>query len=357
MKTVLIAGARGVIGRAAIERFSADPECRIVGLARRAPSFATAAEFVSADLQNPERVREALAGRNGISHVVYAALHEEASIVKGWTEADHVRVNLTMLTNLVDALEAIVPSFRHITIMHGGKAYGTHLGVVRKMPNKESDARAMSPNFYYDQEDFITARQIGKPWNWTILRPPNVAGRSIGSPMNTILAVGVFAAISRELGIPLRFPGGEGHMLQSIDARLLAAAIEWSGTAESARNEIFNVTNGDVFMWEHVFRRVADVFGTRWEPPHAMSLARTMPANAAVWDRIVEKHGLQKNGLSDVVPSWDFPDWSLRYNTAPFPNFMSEIKIRNAGFRSYLDTEDVFISILRQFQDEGILPR
>ena len=30
--------------------------------------------------------------------------------------------------------------------------------------------------------------------------------------MNTILAIGVFAAISRELGIPLRFPGAEGHL-------------------------------------------------------------------------------------------------------------------------------------------------
>lgn len=357
MKTVLIAGASGVIGRAAIERFSADPECRIVGIARRAPSFPTKAEFVSADLQDPEQLQAALAGISGITHVVYAALHEEASVVKGWTAADHVRVNLAMLTNLVEGLEATAPAFRHITIMHGGKAYGTHLGKVHKMPNKESDARAMSPNFYYDQEDFIKSRQIGKPWSWTILRPPNVAGRSIGSPMNTILAVGVFAAISRELGIPLRFPGGEGHLIQSIDSRLLAEAIEWTGDAETARNEIFNVTNGDVFMWEHVFRRVAEVFGIAWEPAHAMSLARTMPANAPVWDRIVEKYGLEKHGLSEVVPSWDFPDWSLRYNTPPFPNFISEIKIRQAGFHSYRDTEDVFISILRQFQDERILPR
>jgi nucleoside-diphosphate-sugar epimerase len=356
VKTVLVAGPRGVVGRAAIERFSTDPQCRIVGLSRRAPASDTGASFVPADLLDAKNLRTALAGIPDVTHVVYAALHEEGSVVKGWTESDHVRVNLAMLANLVDALEETAPSLRHIAIMHGGKAYGTHLGPVRKMPNKESDARAMSPNFYYDQEDFIRERQPGKAWSWTILRPPNVAGRTIGSPMNTILAVGVFAAISRHLGIPLRFPGGEGHLIQSCDARLLAQAIEWSGETDAAQNEIFNVANGDVFMWEHVFRRVAEIFAMPWEPPHSISLARTMPANAAVWDDLVRAHDLQPNRLADVVPSWDFPDWSLRYNTPPFPNFLSTIKIRQAGFAPCLDTEDVFASILRHFQAERILP-
>ncbi len=355
-KTVLIAGARGVTGRAAIEEFTKEPDTCVIGLARRAPDFETSATFVSADLQNPENLRSAIAAIPDITHVVYAALHEEASVVKGWTESDHVRINVAMVANLIDALEAYAPAFRHITIMHGGKAYGTHLGVVRKMPNKESDARAMSPNFYYNQEDLIAERQAGKPWSWTILRPPNVAGRTIGSPMNTILAVGVFAAVSRELGIPLRFPGGEGHLIQSVDARLLAQAVAWSGEAETARNQIFNVANGDVFMWEHVFRRVAEVFGMAWNPPHSLSLARTMPANAAVWDSVVRKHNLKPHAMADIVPSWDFPDWSLRYNTPPFPNFLSTIKIRQAGFAPCLDTEEVFVSILRDFQAARILP-
>lgn len=355
-KTVLVAGARGIVGRAAIERFDADARCRVIGLSRRKPDFTSNAEFVSADLQDPISLQRELASFPGITHVVYAALHEEASVVRGWTESEHVRINVAMLENLVDAVETNAPAFRHMTIMHGGKAYGTHLGPVRKMPNRESDARAMSPNFYYDQENLITSRQAGKPWSWTILRPPNVAGRTIGSPMNTILAVGVFAAISRELGIPLRFPGGEGHLIQSCDARLLAQAVEWCGEVDTASNQIFNVNNGDVFMWEHVFRRVAELFGIEWDPPHSLSLARTMPANAAVWNDIVRKHNLELHTLSEVVPSWDFPDWSLRYNTPAFPNFASTIKIRQAGFAPCLDTEDVFISILQDFQAARILP-
>ena len=356
MKNVLVVGAQGVVGRAALDHLTTIPDCAVVGVSRRPPPPGTRAAWVSLDLRDPASCRSALAALPGITHVVYAALHEQASVVAGWTQSDHVRVNLEMLTNLLDALEAEAPGLRHVTVMHGGKAYGIHLGPPRRMPSKESDRRAMPPNFYYDQEDRIRERQAGKDWSWTILRPPNVAGLGIGSPMNTILAVGVYAAISRELGLPLRFPGGEGHLIQACDATLLAKAVAWCGDAPAARNEIFNVNNGDVFMWEHLWPRFAEVFGMEHEPPHAFSLARTMADKGPVWDAIVARHGLQPHRLTDLVPGWEFPDFSLRYGQAPYPNFMSTIKIRQAGFADCLDTEAMFVSLLRRFQQAKILP-
>ena len=50
--------------------------------------------------------------------------------------------------------------------------------------------------------------QKTKQWNWTILRPQLVFGVAAKSPLNIIAAIGTYASISRELGIPLRFPGG-----------------------------------------------------------------------------------------------------------------------------------------------------
>ena len=73
--------------------------------------------------------------------------------------------------------------------------------------------------------------------------------------MNTTLMVGMLAVISREVGIPLRFPGTPGHLKDACDAKLLARAIEWAGQSESAQNQIFNVANGDAFMWEQVFQK------------------------------------------------------------------------------------------------------
>jgi integrase len=108
----------------------------------------------------------------------------------------------------------------------------------------------MSPNFYYDQEDFLRERQAGKDWSFTILRPEAVSGYAIGNPMNLIMAIGVYTAISKELGLPLRFPGPEGAyraLYQITSADILARATVWGGESSSAKDQIYNITNGDYF--------------------------------------------------------------------------------------------------------------
>ena len=39
------------------------------------------------------------------------------------------------------------------------------------------------------------------------------------------------------------------------------------------------------------------------------------------------------------------------------PVVVSTIKLRQAGFQDCIDTEDMLIELLTQYQDEGILPR
>ncbi|HVG50105.1 MAG TPA: SDR family oxidoreductase, partial [Xanthobacteraceae bacterium] len=240
MPKALVVGALGVVGRANVEFLTGLSNWEVVALSRRAPDFDSRAHFVSADLTDIASYRTALKGHRDITHIIFAALHEQASLVSGWTEADHIRVNLAMLRNLLDVVEETSPGLRHFSLMHGGKAYGVHLGPPPYVPSRETDPRPMPPNFYYDQEDFLRERQRGKSWHWTIFRPPAVCGFAVGSPMNTILALGLYAAISRELGLALRFPGAPGHLKDACDAQLLAKAVHWSGGSASANNEIFN---------------------------------------------------------------------------------------------------------------------
>ncbi len=75
--TVLIAGALGLVGRAALEHFEAQEGWDIVAMARRAPDFPTRARFLSADLTDPANCREKLAPLRGVTRVVYAALFEK----------------------------------------------------------------------------------------------------------------------------------------------------------------------------------------------------------------------------------------------------------------------------------------
>src|SRR3546814_6007206 len=106
--------------------------------------------------------------------------------------------------------------------------------------------------------------------------------------------------------MPLPFPGSAERIGEATDARLIAKAIEWASTSPNAHNQVFNITNGDVYVWQNIWPRVAELFGMEHAPAHPFSLARVMPQNEPIWDRIVAKHGLQPYAYKDIVPSWQF---------------------------------------------------
>ncbi len=83
-----------------------------------------------------------------------------------------------------------------------------------------------------------------------------IIGEAMGGAMDLIPPLGVYAAVLRAQGRPLDYPGGAPRVAQAVDVDLLARAIAWSGDAEAARNEAFNVTNGDVFTWENIWPAV-----------------------------------------------------------------------------------------------------
>jgi nucleoside-diphosphate-sugar epimerase len=76
--------------------------------------------------------------------------------------------------------------------------------------------------------------------------------------MNLISVIAVYAALSRELGLPFRFPGPESvyrALYQVTSADLLARATVWAGESPAAQNELFNVTNGDTSVLSVELRR------------------------------------------------------------------------------------------------------
>ena len=109
----------------------------------------------------------------------------------------------------------------------------------------------MPPNIYLSQRAQLRARASSARWDSVALVPDVVVGDIFGNPMNIALVVGVFAELSRELGIPLRFPGTDKayqQLVQFTDAGLLARASAWAATERKATGETFNITNGDVFV-------------------------------------------------------------------------------------------------------------
>jgi nucleoside-diphosphate-sugar epimerase len=354
-KKIMIVGALGMVGRSALEHFERLDDWDIIGVSRRKPDFKTRAEWISVDLRDREDSSSKFATATGVTHIAYAAVYEKPDVTRGWAEQDHVTTNLAMLRAVVEGIGKASPGLRHITLMQGTKAYGAHLGPFR-MPARESDPRYMPPNFYYDQMDWLAAHQQGRDWTWTILRPQIVCGVAIGSPLNVVSAIGVYAAISRECGMPLRFPGGPEKIGEATDARLIAKAMEWAASSPNAANEVFNIANGDVYVWQNLWPRIAELFGMPYAPPNPFSLARIMPHNQHVWDRIVEKYHLQPVGYTDIVKSWQFADYLLGYGQRPNPHHVSTIKIRKAGFADCVDTEEMFLDLIKQMQERKLLP-
>lgn len=355
-KTVLIAGALGVVGRAALDLFVADGGCRTIGLSRRRPDFDTGADWVAADLKDLEGLSAALHPAGDVTHVVYAALHEEPSLLTGWDAQSQIEANVGMLSNLLDALERNGCGIRHVTLLQGTKAYGIHHGTYR-IPARESDPRFMASNFYYEQEDLLRARSAASGFAFTVLRPQIVCGFALGNPMNAVTALGVYAVICRELGQPLRFPGGAACFQEATDAGLLARAIRWAGEEPRAAGEIYNITNGDCFSWPTIWPMIARRFGVEPGVAHSFSLASVMADKGPVWDRIVEKHCLRPYRYEEVVANWQFLDFTLRYGTTtPQHSIMSTIKARKHGFQDCEDTEEMFDRIFRELQQANVLP-
>ncbi|WP_174247803.1 SDR family oxidoreductase [Acidisoma sp. S159] len=346
-KRVLVAGVQGVIGRAAAERFAHLQQTKVLGLSRR-PGDLVDVEHISVDLLSPTDVRSKLANLTDITHVVFAPYIEKP------TAAQRSSVNVALLENLLDVIEPASPSLRHIAFYQGGKAYGADLGPF-KTPAREDDPRLMPPNFYYDQEDTLRRRQQGKAWNFTALRPEAVCGYAIGNPMNLTMVIAIYAALSKELGLPLRFPGSMSAyraLYQVTSADILAAAADWAGNEPRAANEIFNITNGDYFRWEHMWPRIARMFDMEVGYPVPLPLAEYMADKAPLWETMIQKYGLKNVKYEDIV-SWPFGDFIFN---SEFDNISSTIKARQAGFHDCIDTEEMFRQFFSSLKARRIIP-
>jgi hypothetical protein len=166
--------------------------------------------------------------------------------------------------------------------------------------------------------------------------------------------------LRREAGLPLSFPGGARFLSEAVDADLLARACEWAATTPTCENEIFNITNGDVFVWQNVWPTIAEALGMEVGPPEPLSLAQEMPKREAEWAAIVRKYDLRApTSLREFVgQSFIFTDLVFAYGTHQLPPAMlvSTIKARQAGFHDCVDTEDMFRKWFRRFQELRLLP-
>lgn len=347
-QTALVVGANGVIGSNLIKHLEQSGGWNIIGLSRRGGKNTATTTYISVDLLDKSDCNLKLQALDHITHIFYAAYQDRPS----WAEL--VPPNLAMLVNVVNAVESNATDLQHISLMQGYKVYGAHLGPF-KTPAKESDDRHMPPEFNMDQQDLLEQRQKGKNWTWSAIRPSVVAGTALGNPMNLIIVIALYASISKELGLPLRFPGKPGaydKLMEMTDAGLLAKATVWAATSEQCANQAFNITNGDLFRWDDLWPKIARYFGLETAAPLNMNLSVVMADKAPLWKRIQEKFDLALYTYQELS-SWPFGDAVFSWN---YDFFADGTKARRLGFHDYVDTEKMFFQLFDELKDKKIIP-
>ena len=358
-KKVVVAGATGLVGNAALRHFGGVDRCDVVALARREPRELYGARHVPINLTDAAQCLGAAAELQGTTHLVYAALYEAPNLIDGWRDPDQIRINDLMLRNLMAALEPVAPDLKHVALLQGTKAYGVHVRPLTVPAREGRSEMYEQPNFYWAQESFLCELQGGKAWHWSILRPVLIVGLAMGGAMDLIPPLGVYAAMLRQQGRALDFPGGAARVSQAVDVDLLARAIAWSGEAIAARNEAFNVANGDVFTWENIWPAIADALEMKPGAAVPLSLAQEYPKWIAPWDGLRRKHDLISPGLEDFVGlSFQYADYSMRYGQTQSgpPSIVSTVKINQAGFTEMMDTEAMFRKWFKQAKSSRLLP-
>ena len=185
-----------------------------------------------------------------------------------------------------------------------------------------------------------------------------IPGAAISTNMNCVALLGVYAAIRKEEGLPLSYPGPAAglNVTQMTDCRLLAKGCLHAATSEATRDDCFNLINGDVIEWRSAWPAIARTLGMQTGAEEEVNMAEYIKARDAVWKRVVQKHGIK--GPDDVQA---FLGESIHYapvlfSPTPRPVVLSGYKLAQTGFTHVEDTEESLVYWFQNMQQRGLLP-
>ncbi|WP_024519292.1 SDR family oxidoreductase [Bradyrhizobium sp. Tv2a-2] len=351
--SALVVGASGIVG-SNLGRYLRERGWKVYGLARRPPTDIPGLLPITADLLDVELLRSSLRDLRP-THVFFSTW------LRQQTEAENIRVNSAMVRNLLDALSP-AGSVRHVALVTGLKHYlgpfeAYARGAAIATPFREEQPRLDIDNFYYAQEDELFAGAKRDGFSWSVHRPHTIIGFALGNAMNMGTTLAAYASICRETGRPFLFPGSATQwnaLTDMTDARLLARHLVWAATTDAARNQPFNVVNGDVFRWKWMWGRLADWFGLQPAafPGEGAPLERQMSDAGPIWAEIARKHHLAEPDLSRVASMWH-TDADLG---RPIEVVTDMSKSRRLGFLDYQATDESFFDLFTTLRGMRVIP-
>ncbi|KAL2015073.1 hypothetical protein VTK56DRAFT_6408 [Thermocarpiscus australiensis] len=400
MSSAIVVGATGILGREIVKQLARHPDkWKTVYALSRSKKDEYPSNVVHSHidlLTSADGMAKELQGVHA-EYVFFAAYLQKD------TEEENWKVNGDMLDNFLKALETTgaTKTLKRILLVTGCKQYGVHLGQA-KNPMVETDPwlrdAPFPPNFYYRQQDILRSFcEKHSGISWVVTYPNDVIGFAKGNFMNLAEGLAIYAAVSKELGEDLVFPGSETFYTKFdsfTSSKLHAQFCEWAMLEPKAANQAFNVVNGDVQSWQDLWPRLARRFGMRVKPdqfagrsalasktqlgpqPPPISLqaeeaglkGRIPPSELSqtvslvkwsqqdkvkqAWKRLAERENLQKDALEKGT--WAFIDFVLGRN---YDLVISMSKAREAGWTGYQDTWKAFSDVFGELEAAKVLPR
>src|SRR5262245_48254956 len=99
-RKVVVAGATGLVGNAALRHFARVRGAEVVALSRRKPRQLHGARHVAVDLMDTAQCAQTAPELAGATHLIYAALYESPNLIDGWRDSQQIDINDRMLRNL-----------------------------------------------------------------------------------------------------------------------------------------------------------------------------------------------------------------------------------------------------------------
>jgi len=350
----LVVGATGITGSNLAQELISQGWITY-GLSRNPNNNIEGLQSVKADLLNEQSLVEALEHISP-THIFFTTW------MRNDTEDENIRVNSALVRNLLNVV-APKKSVQHVALVTGLKHYlgpfdaYAKSGTLPETPVREEHPRLPLPNFYYAQEDEVYKASERDGFTWSIHRPHTVIGYAVGNLMNMGTTLAVYASICKETGRKFIWPGSPEQwngISDVTDARILAKQIFWASTTESARNQAYNITNGDIFRWKWLWQRIADWFGIEAEGfgDTIRPLEKEMEKDAEVWKDIALKYHLKEEKLHRLASAWH-TDLDLG---RPLEVMTDMTKSRKSGFTAFQSTEDSFIDLFKKLREEKIIP-
>ena len=141
--------------------------------------------------------------------------------------------------------------------------------------------------------------------------------------------------------------------------RLVAGALRWAAESPQAIGQTYDLTDAKVLSFRDLWSALANTLGVQVGPDAPLSMAEYIPAHAAVWQHIVERHDLARIPMTTLLgESHHYADMCFAYgaSASPPPMCVSTVKIRQAGFTAAWNTEESSCHWLRDLIARRILP-